>query len=74
MSRDTKVRGSYGSQRPRAGGESVCCPECGVGRSSVLDTRHFPTYTRRRRVCCCGFRFTTRETCITPRHIPNYEI
>lgn len=39
----------------------VLCPSCGNNTHSVVDSRGFGGGQRRRRICSCGFRFTTFE-------------
>lgn len=39
----------------------VRCPVCGSEETKVNDTRHTRDYTRRRRECPEGHRFTTHE-------------
>ncbi len=53
---------------------SLPCPECGVLISGVLDSRANPAYTRRRRLCSNGHRFTTHEMIHPPRVWSNYVI
>lgn len=50
---------------------SMCCPKCGSVHSIVFDTRtpYMGDYTRRRRVCDRGHRFTTTEMVVqTQKH------
>lgn len=39
-----------------------------------MDTLHQDDYTRRRRVCACGTRFTTKERCVDESFVPTFEI
>lgn len=63
---------SYCAHRQASG--SLPCPACGTRSSNVIDTRHTKNYTRRRRVCICGYRYTTEERCVDESFVPNFEI
>jgi len=41
--------------------DGIACPECGVTRSLVTDSRQFGDRRRRRRMCPKGHRFSTLE-------------
>ena len=53
---------------------SVACPVCKSTKSVCTDTRHPDGYTRRRRVCENGHRYTTRETVVIKPDGLSYEI
>lgn len=51
--------------------KGIACPSCGGRSAQVKDSRGHPNgvYTRRRRLCACGFRFTTQEIVVEPGQV-----
>ena len=53
----------------------ISCPECGMRQNIAIDSRPSLSYTRRRRVCINGHRFTTRETVVDEgQWVPDFQI
>lgn len=40
------------------------CPQCGGRDAGIGDSRERPTHIHRRRVCPCGYRYTTAEVVV----------